>query len=282
MNQIEIRDISKTFGTTRALRSVSIKLEEGKIYGLLGRNGAGKSTLLNILTNRLFADQGTVLVNGIPAQENDIAQRQMFLMSEKSYYPDSFNVADIFRWTKEFYGDFNMEEARRYSQLFGLDVKKKYRKLSTGYQSIAKIITALSLHIPYLLLDEPVLGLDANHRDLFYKLLMESYAEHPRTIVLSTHLIEESAKLLEDVIIIKSGEVIEISTVEALLATGYSAAGAAEQVRAFTAGKTVISTENLGGLQMAYIRGQRPAQAPQGIELGALDLQKLFIQLTNV
>lgn len=281
MNQIEVKGLCKTFGTTKALCDVSLKLEEGKIYGLLGRNGAGKSTLLNILTNRLFADAGTVLVNGVKAEENDNAQQKMFLMSEKSYYPESFRVSDIFRWTKEFYGAFDMEEAMRLSAAFGLDTKKRFRKLSTGYQSIAKIVTALSLYCPYILLDEPVLGLDANHRDLFYKLLLRSYAEHPRTMVISTHLIEESARLLEDVIVIKNGEIIETGPVEYLLGSGYSAAGAAEHVRRFTAGKTVIGAESLGGLQVAYIRGKRPEKVPAEIELGAMDLQKLFIQLTN-
>lgn len=281
MKQIEVRELNKYFGDTKALQNVSVKLEEGKIYGLLGRNGAGKSTLLNVITNRIFANSGTVLVDGDKAQENDDAQRKIFLMSEKSYYPENFRVKDIFYWTKEFYGAFDTEEAARLSELFGLDEKKRFRKLSTGYQSIAKIVVALSLYIPYILLDEPVLGLDANHRDLFYKLLLESYSAHPRTIVISTHLIEESAKLLEEVVIIKNGEIIEVNTTESLCASGYSVEGAAEAVQAFTAGKKVIGTERLGSLQVAYVRGERPAQLPQGLTLGAMDLQKLFIQLTN-
>ena len=169
---IVINQVSKNFGPVQALQNVSLTLEEGKIYGLLGRNGAGKSTLLNILTDRIFPSGGSVTLDGEPVHNNDRALSKMYLMSEPSCYPDSMKVKDAFRWTKQFYPDFDTDFAWNLADAFELNVGAKVSKLSTGYTSIFKLIVALSVNTPYVLLDEPVLGLDANHRDLFYKTLL--------------------------------------------------------------------------------------------------------------
>lgn len=282
MNKIEIQEVSKSFGSVRALENVSLSFLSGKIYGLLGRNGAGKSTLLNIVSNRIFADSGRVLVDGEPAAENDRAQGKIYLMSEKSYYPESMKVKDAFRWAGNFYGGFDSGKAQVLAEQFGLNVKQKTSKLSTGYSSIFKIILALCLEVPYVFLDEPVLGLDANHREMFYKLLLEAYAENPRTFVISTHLIEEVSGLIEEVAIIKNGAVIRDCSCEELLSAGYTVSGSADAVDAFAAGKQVIGTDALGSFKNVYILGKiDPAQLPAGLEISPLDLQKLFIQLTN-
>lgn len=282
MNCIEIRNVSKNYKDTRALNNVSLKFEENKIYGLLGRNGAGKSTLLNIITNRIFADSGEVLIDEMPAVENDQAQQKIYLMSEKTLYPDRMKVKDTFRWSREFYSDFDMKYAMALAERFGLNVNKTVKSLSTGYTSIFKVIIALSVNTPYVLLDEPVLGLDANHRNLFYQILLEKYSNSPSTIVISTHLIEEVSNVIEDIIIIKNGEIFKNENREELLSKGYTVSGRAAQIDTFITGKNVIGVDTLGGLKTAYILGTlNRNEIPEGIEVTKLDLQKLFIQLTN-
>ncbi len=282
MNCIEIRNVSKNYKDTCALNNVSLKIEENKIYGLLGRNGAGKSTLLNIITNRIFADSGEVLIDGIPSIENDQVQQKVYLMSEKTLYPDKMKIKDTFRWSGEFYPGFDMEYAMAMAERFGLNVNKAVKQLSTGYTSIFKVIIALSVNTPYVLLDEPVLGLDANHRNLFYQALLEKYSNSPSAIVISTHLIEEVSNVIEDIIIIKSGEIYKNESREELLSKGYTISGRAAQIDAFIADKNVIGTDTLGGLKTAYILGTLDRnKIPEGIEVTKLDLQKLFIQLTN-
>ena len=138
------------------------------------------------------------------------------------------------------------------------------------------------MNAPYILLDEPVLGLDANHRDLFYRILIEKYSESPCTIVISTHLIEEVSNVIEDIIIIKQGKIIKNESREALLSQGYTVSGVASIVDAYVAGKDVIGTDQLGGLKTVYVLGKIDQKVPEGIEISKLDLQKLFIQLTNV
>ena len=278
---IEITGISKNFGTVAALKDVNLSFAGNKIYGLLGRNGAGKSTLLNIITNRIFADSGSVTIDGETAVENDRALGKVYLMSEKHLYPEGMKAANVLKWSRYFYPDFDMDYALALAGKFGLNLNKKVKTLSTGYSSILKIIVSLSVNVPYILLDEPVLGLDANHREMFYKILVERYSLRPATYVISTHLIEEVAGIIEDVVIIKEGEIIRQESCEDLMAQGYTVTGNRAAVDQFIADKKVIGSDSLGGLKSAYILGALDRDTvPKGLEITRLDLQKLFIQLT--
>lgn len=281
MSGIEIKNLTKRYGDTVALDDVTLTLEENKIYGLLGRNGAGKTTLLNIMTGRIFADSGTVTLNGAPTTENDAALRQMYMLSEHTYYPEKMRLRDAFKWSAQFYPNFDSDYAGKLCDAFSLDVRKKVDGLSTGYGTIFKLIIALSTNAPYLLLDEPVLGLDANHRDLFYKTLLEKYAENPFCAVLSTHLVEEVSNLIEDVVIVKDGRVIQNTPRDELLCQGYSVSGVAPAVDEFTKGQRLLGEDVLGGLKTAYILGNKPDHVPEALVTSTLDLQRLFIQLTN-
>ena len=281
MNGIEVKNVSKSYGPVKALEDVSLTFEGNKIYGLLGRNGAGKTTLLNIITNRIIEDSGEVLIDGEGHKGNDSALGKLYMMGESNLYPESMKIKDVFKWTETFYPQFDQEYAEKTAEMFGLSLKKKTNALSTGYNSIFKLILALSVNAPYVFFDEPVLGLDANHRELFYKLLLEKYAERPFTAVISTHLIEEVSGIIEDVIIIKSGRVIRNESCEELLSKGYTVSGTAAKVDSFIKDKQVIGTDALGGLKTAYILGKAEESLPEGLEMTRLDLQKLFIQLTN-
>lgn len=281
-NSIKVTDVCKSFGSTLALDHVSLTLEPGHIYGLLGRNGAGKSTLLNLITNRLYPDQGAVTIDGMACADNDRALGRVYLMSEQNYYPESMRVSDAMRWIGSFYKDFSRPHAEELARQFGLPMKKKIKALSTGYSSIFKIILGLASGAPYLLLDEPVLGLDANHRQLFYRHLLQDFAENPRCIVISTHLIEEVARVIEQVIIIQEGRLLWDGSTESLLRRSCCVTGPAAGVDAFVQGRRVLSRESLGGLKSCVLlEAPPPAELPQGLELSAPDLQQLFISMTN-
>ena len=282
MNGIEVRNVTKNFGRVCALQDVSLKFEGHKIYGLLGRNGAGKSTLFKIITNRIFADHGQVFVDGQKVDNSDGALQRMYMMSEKNYFPESMKIKDVFKWTKEFYYDFDQTYAQSLADRFKLDINKKVKSLSTGYSSIFKLIITLSSNAPYMLFDEPVLGLDANHRDLFYQILLEKYGETPSTVIISTHLIEEIERVIEDIIIIKSGKIIINEPLEKFLSKGYAVSGSVMAIDRFISDKTILGADILGGLKTAYVLGS-PGEIDihSGIEVSKLDLQRLFIKLTN-
>lgn len=280
MSKIEIINLTKYYGDTCALNNVSLTFENDKIYGLLGRNGAGKSTLLNLITNRIFPTSGDILIDGEPVNNNDTALSKLYLMSELQTYPNKLKISEVFKWTNQFYVGFNNTYASELAELFELNVNKKVGSLSTGYTSIFKLIIALSVNTPFIFLDEPVLGLDANHRDLFYRILIEKYSDTPSTIIISTHLIEEISNIIEDIIIINRGQILKNETCQELLSKGYTVAGSSVLIDNYTKGKNVIGTDTLGGLKTAYILGTAN-DIPAGIEVSRLDLQKLFIKLTN-
>lgn len=283
MKTISVNNISKQYQNKTALDSISLQFDFGKIYGLLGRNGAGKSTLLNIISNRIFADKGDILVNGTFGQENQEAQALLFLMSEDNLYPKAMKVEKIYEWTKKFYKSFNIEEAIRLSKVFGLDLNKKNSQLSTGYNTIYKLIIALCLEeVPYIFLDEPVLGLDANHRELFYKVLLESYEQNPRTIVIATHLIEEISNLIEDIIIIDDGKVLINSNVDDFMSLGFCVSGKTSDVDAYIKDKKILGFDCLGGLKTAYLYGTYlQSEIPTTLEITKPNIQKMFVELTK-
>jgi ABC-2 type transport system ATP-binding protein len=189
MSTIEIKNVYKSYVKTAALKNVSATFVDGKICGFLGRNGAGKTTLLNIITNRLFADHGQVWIDGEPTVENDRAQGKIFYMTEKNLYPKDMRVRDVFRLTRGFYPQFDLDYANSLADRFKLEVGKKIGGLSTGYLTIFKLVLTLASNAPVIIFDEPALGLDANHRDLFYKELVAHYNAAPNTVIVSTHLI---------------------------------------------------------------------------------------------
>lgn len=203
---IELKNVSKSFGGVKALSDVSVSFGGGKIYGLLGSNGAGKTTMLNIITNRLYADSGEVLIDGERAPGRDRALGKVYMMAEQNLFPDSMKVKAAISVTADFIPGFDAELALELGKKFGLPLNKKVKALSTGYASILRIVLALSAGTPYVIFDEPVLGLDAQHRDMFYRLLMEHCGGGEQTVIISTHLIQEAAPLIEHAVIRARGD----------------------------------------------------------------------------
>lgn len=286
MSTIVIDSVTKNYGTTKALDNVNLTIEPNKIYGLLGRNGAGKTTLLNLITNRDFPSRGEITIDGDPVLENDEALGQIFYMMEMNLYPPGLRVREAFKWSKAFYPAMDMEYALELAMQFGLNVNKRVKELSTGYTSIFKAIIALSSNAKVVIFDEPVLGLDANHREMFYRELIANYGTNPRTIIISTHLIEEVADVLEEAIIIKEGRIILKQSVEELLSQAFTVSGEVSKVDAFLQGKACSGFETMGKFKAATVLEQlRPGDEDMARELDLditrVELQKLFISLTN-
>lgn len=281
MNAIQIKNITKSYNDIKALDNVSFSFEFGKIYGFLGRNGAGKSTLINIIANRVFADKGDILIDDITAKENIAVQEKIFCMSEADLYDKDLKIKEHFKWINRFYETFDMNKAIEISEKFNLNTNKKFKALSKGYQSIFKLTVALSLNVPYIIFDEPVLGLDANHRELFYNLLLKEYENDERTFIIATHLIEEVDNIVEEVVLIDEGKVLLQANVGTLLETGYSVSGVAQEVDNYCVDKNVIGYDELGGLKIAYILGGKTITKNSNLQISTMNLQKLFVKLTE-
>ena len=280
MSIIKIEGIEKKYGKKTALQGVSTEFATGRIYGLLGRNGAGKSTLINIISNRVTANAGKVTLDGKQIKENDKLLGKIYAMSEAVTMPTGLKFAQAMKITKDFYPDFDMKYAQTLADKFGLDVKKRLASLSTGYLTISKISLALSSCAEFIFLDEPILGLDANHRELFYALMVERFSETDCCMVVSTHLIDECANLFEHVVIIDEGKIIADDEAESFLNDGYSVTGSAKLVDLYCEDKEIIAQNTIGTIKSAYIKGNC-GNIPKGLEVSKPTLQQVFINLTG-
>lgn len=283
---IEVKRVNKTYNKKQILKDINIIFEENKIYGLLGRNGAGKTTLLNLITDRAIVDSGEITIDGESLYENDNALEKIYFMTERALYPEDFRVKDIFKWTKEFYSNFDNKYALELSKKFSLNINTKIKNLSTGYTSICKIITTLASNAEVLIFDEPILGLDANNRELFYKLLMENYIESPKTIILSTHIIEEVSNLIEKVIILNNSKIISSDEAEELLDKAYTVSGLTENIDKFINAKNIVNIEEITSFKSATIIGNLTKEDKKlaedlDLKFSKVELQKLFIYLTE-
>lgn len=283
MEALTIDKVTKRFGRQQVLNDVSFTIQPGKIYGLLGRNGAGKSTLLNIITNRIFPSAGKVTLGGVDVNNNDRALGQIFLASEANLYPKRTTVRQMFDLANGAYGEFDYKNAERQLSDFGFEPSAQLSNLSTGQQTLAKLVVALNVNANYILLDEPALGLDANHRDQFYRELLKTYEERPRTFILSTHLIEEVQQVVEHVVIINNHRVIEDADVQSMFDRAYAISGPADLVDQYVTGLRVLATEDLGKVRTAYVFDHLDDQrvVPDQVKIAHYDLQHLFIYLTN-
>lgn len=287
MSLIEVKNITKYYGKSMALENVNLAIDENKIYGLLGRNGAGKTTLLNLMTNRSFPTEGDVQINGETVFENDKVLNSIFYVTEKNLYPEALKIKEIFQWTGEFYKDFDLSYANELASSFQLDVRKKVKELSTGYKSIFKAILAFASNADILIFDEPVLGLDANHRELFYRKLLENFINHPKTIIISTHLIEEVSDIIEEVIIIKDGRIVLNKSVEDLLSSAYKVCGERSNVDKYVENKKYIGVEKIDQFKSVTIleninEKNNDLASRLNLEFNKVELQKLFIELTSL
>ena len=285
-NVVEVNGLTKAYGKVTAVDAISFRVEAGKIYGLLGRNGAGKTTIMQMLTAQLFPTSGEVKVFGETPYENSHVLSQVCFIKESQKYPNNFRVVDVLELSALFFPNWDREYALSLIEDFRLPLKRKMKALSRGMLSSVGIIVGLASRAPLTIFDEPYLGLDAVARGLFYDRLIEDYAEHPRTVILSTHLIDEVSRLLEHVIVIDNGKLLLDEEADALRGRAFTVVGPASKVVTFTEGKAVMARESLGALVSATVQGPLDADERKhaevlGLEIAPVSLQQLTVHLTN-
>jgi ABC-2 type transport system ATP-binding protein len=249
-----VQDVTMRFREHTALDGVSTAIEQDAITGLLGRNGAGKTTLMQLLTGHRVPTSGRVEVFGARPYENDDVLRRICFVKEGQRYPDHFRVRDALDAAALLFPQWDADLASALVADFELPAKRPIKKLSRGMTSAVGIVIGLASRAPFTLFDEPYLGLDAVARQLFYDRLLADYAEHPRTVLLSTHLIEEIASLLERVLLIDRGRVLLDADAESLRGSAVTVTGPSPAVTAFAGGHELLHTESLGGHSRAVVR----------------------------
>ncbi len=288
MNTLTCNNLTKTYGKKQVLKGISLTLEQHKIYGLIGKNGAGKTTLLGILSAQNPATSGEVTYNGEKVWENQKVLNEICFSREINvaimYGSDNRKIKTLFKTAEMMFTYWDKDYAARLVLEFDLDIKKRLNKLSKGMLSAVTIIIALASKAPITFLDEPVAGLDVFMRDKFYKLLVEEYTNTERTFVVSTHIIDEAANVLEDVIILDEGVIVKNENTEELLSRHRIINGKDIDIDEFCKGYKVVHSESLGRsksvcVEISDIKAFERDVQKYDFDVTQASLQKLFMQL---
>ena len=205
---IEVRDAVKKFDGFAALDGASVMVPKGSVYGLVGPNGAGKSTLIRHLTGIYRQDGGTVRVDGEPVWENAALKVRIAAIPDDWYYFMQSTVRDMMRFYKGFYPSFSTERYEKLKEVFNIDEKRAIRRLSKGMQKQVAFWLALSCMPDYLILDEPVDGLDPVMRRQVWSLVMGDVAQRGTTVLVSSHNLRELEDVCDHVGIMDHGKVL--------------------------------------------------------------------------
>lgn len=262
--------LTRHYGAVAALDGVDAVFTEGAVHGLLGASGAGKTTLLRILAGQEFPSEGTV--TGVDGT--------VCLVREDQEYPDTYRVSHVLRAAALLQPHWSQEVAQDLLARFGLPADRRVKKLSRGMRSMLGAVVGVASRASLTLLDEPYLGLDAVARATLSQVLMADYAEHPRTIVLSSHLIDEVADLLEHVVVLDRGRVVLDDDVDALRGRAVTVSGPAASVERYVAGCGELHREGLGPTLRVTVVGA-PAAVPPDLEVTPVTLQQLIVHTAS-
>ncbi|SDP93052.1 ABC-2 type transport system ATP-binding protein [Lentzea jiangxiensis] len=284
--RVDVQGLTVRYGDVTAVDDMSFSLQGNKIYGLLGRNGSGKTSLMSALAG-YRRPVGSVQLDGAPVFENAAALRQVCLVRHSAHAADKGDkVSYVLEYGAAWRDTWDNGYALELVELFKIPLGTKVGELSLGQRSALGVVIGLASRSPLTMLDESHLGMDTPTRYAFYDTLLHDFMEHPRTIIISTHLIEELSSLLEEVLIIDAGRLVLQEEADVLRSRGTEVTGNASDVDEFTAGLTVLSSRSLGRTKAAMVYGaladDQLVRARQlGLELGPIALQDLFVHLTE-
>ncbi len=284
---VDLDRVSVAFGAKSALSDLSIHLDGGKIYGLLGRNGAGKSTLLSLLGALRLPTSGTVKANGEELFENFRMTQQICLIRES---PDVLDADEKLDYNLEFARvmrpNWDDGYARELIEKFSIPVDQKIDTLSRGQRSAVGIVLGLASRAPLTMFDESYLGLDTPSRYTFYEELLADFMRQPRTIIVSTHLIDEVAPMFEETIILDHGRLLLQGETDALRARARRFTGPEARIDELLGAETQRGVQRLGSTKSAVVISDRIDQLERegrqaGIEVDPIGLQDLFVYSTQ-
>lgn len=211
MSILECKDLTKKFGSKKALDNINLNVQRGRIVGLLGPNGSGKTTLIKLCNELLTPSSGEILIGGKkPGIET---KKIVSYLPENTYLNDWMKVSGIINFFKEFYPDFNSEKAYDMLNRLKINPNDKLKTMSKGTKEKVQLILVMSREAQLYLLDEPIGGVDPAARDYILNTIISNYNENA-TVILSTHLISDIEKVLDDIIFIKEGEIVLTKTVD--------------------------------------------------------------------
>jgi len=275
---IELANLSKKYGNTKAIDQISLSLPESGIYCLLGRNGAGKTTLMKLLAGHIAASGGEISMEGMRVSPGHMPEDVSFIESGSVQF--NMRVSELIDAAAGLQEEFDRDFAREMAERFELNPKKKFKQLSFGMKTMLTTIVTLANNSKAILLDEPTLGFDAIMRDQFNSLLLASYHANPRLMIISTHQIDEIAKVTERLIIIDKGRILLEAGINDIDEKAYTLSGQQAAVLPVLDGLNCIGKTTAGSVIAAHIYDKRIAP-PDGVSIDRLSLQDFFINIVG-
>jgi ABC-2 type transport system ATP-binding protein len=246
MKVVECKELTKQYGKANAINNLSFELTENKITGLIGRNGAGKTTLLKMIAGYLHHTSGDIQVfSENPFNNLKVSANSIFIDNGMSFSP-SLTLEELLETSGRFYPNWDHRLAKRLFDYFSFNPLQSHVNLSKGMKSTFNMIIGLAARCPLTIFDEPTSGMDAGTRKDFYRALLKDYIAHPRTIILSSHLLGEVEDILEEILLIKNGEKLLHMPVENLKEYAIGISGKAAAVSKWIENKEPIFTQNIG------------------------------------
>lgn len=246
MNVIECNGLTKRHGWRKALDNFSVTIEGNKITGLIGRNGAGKTTLLKILAGFWRESLGEVSVfSEHPFNSLTVSANTIFV-DDQMNFPTALSLRDILDQSERFYENWDRNLAERLFAYFSFDPGQIHNNLSKGKKSTFNMIIGLASHCPLTIFDEPTTGMDAAVRKDFYRALLKDYLANPRTIIISSHHLDEMEDILEDVLLIENGKQYLHMPMDELKEYAIGLNGSMRKIEGWTYDKKVFYSHSVG------------------------------------
>ena len=277
---IEARGLRKSFGATVALDGLDLRLEEGRILGLIGPNGAGKSTLLNAVLG-LTPYQGELRVLGLdPWAARDQLMRDVCFISDVAVLPRWLRVAQALDYVAGVHPRFDRVKAEDFLARTQIKRTSKVGELSKGMVTQLHLALVMAIDARLLVLDEPTLGLDLLYRKQFYDTLLNDYFDRRRTIIVTTHQVEELQQILTDVMFINHGRIVLNSSMEEFEARYVEVTVRSERLAEARALNPIHERKSLGRSILLFDRADREQLAGLG-ELRTPGIADLFVALMD-
>lgn len=289
---IEANNVTKRFGDLTAVDDVTLTIEEGKVFGLIGTNGAGKSTFLRMLSGILTPDEGTVEIDDMPVYENPLCKERFFFISDEAYFFLNAAPDEMMRFYSRFYPSYDRARYEKLMDSFGLDRKRKINTFSKGMKKQLSIILGLSAMTKYLLCDETFDGLDPVMRQAVKSLFASDMSEREFTPVIASHNLRELEDICDTVGLLHKGGMLmsedlddvkgDVHKIQVVFPSGTDTDPMINRLR-------ILENEKRGSLTTLIVRGQEKEikdilseGSPVFMESLPLSLEEIFITSTGV
>lgn len=289
---IEVYNVTKTFGQTRAVDSVSVSIKENNVFGLIGTNGAGKSTVLRIISGVLRPDEGTATVDNMPVYENLAAKKKLFFVADEPYFFGNANAETMEHYYSSVYEGFGKDEFYEYLKKFGLDSRRKISTFSKGMKKQLALLLGICSHTKYLLCDETFDGLDPVMRQGVKSIFAKEMAENGLTPIIASHNLRELEDICDHIGLLHRGGVLlskDLEDMKCNIQKVQCVFESREEEQKALKELEILKREQRGSLRTITVRGTREevmarfaAVNTVFCEVLPLSLEEIFISETEV